>query len=46
MRCVAWLALIADTQPLVLVLDDLHWSDGASIELIAALIRRSPRPRS
>ena len=29
-------------QPLVLVLDDLHWSDGASIELIAALVRREP----
>ena len=25
---------------LVLVLDDLHWGDGASIELIAALLRR------
>ena len=31
-------ALIADEQPLVLVLDDLHWSDGASLELIAALV--------
>ena len=27
----------------MLVLDDLHWSDGASIELIAALLRRGPR---
>jgi ATP/maltotriose-dependent transcriptional regulator MalT len=36
------LALIADERPLVLVLDDLHWSDGASIELIAALVRRQP----
>ena len=35
--CSSWLA---DAQPLVLVLDDLHWSDGASIELIAALLRR------
>ena len=26
----------------MLVLDDLHWSDGASIELIAALLRRGP----
>jgi DNA-binding CsgD family transcriptional regulator/tetratricopeptide (TPR) repeat protein len=30
------------TRPLVLVLDDLHWSDRASIELIAALLRRGP----
>ena len=36
------LTLIADTQPLVLVLDDLQWSDGASIEVIAALLRRQP----
>ena len=36
------LGLIADGQPLVLVLDDLHWSDGASIELIAALVGREP----
>jgi DNA-binding NarL/FixJ family response regulator/tetratricopeptide (TPR) repeat protein len=36
------LGLVARDQPLVLVLDDLHWSDGASIELIAALVRRAP----
>jgi DNA-binding NarL/FixJ family response regulator len=36
------LGLIAEKRPLVLVLDDLHWSDGASIELIAALVRRRP----
>ncbi|HEX8065693.1 MAG TPA: AAA family ATPase [Thermoleophilaceae bacterium] len=36
------LCLLADERPLVLVLDDLHWSDGASIELIAALVRRPP----
>jgi ATP/maltotriose-dependent transcriptional regulator MalT len=36
------LNLIANDQPLVLVLDDLHWSDGASTELIAALVRRQP----
>ena len=29
------LTLVAERQPLVLVLDDLHWSDAASIELIA-----------
>jgi ATP/maltotriose-dependent transcriptional regulator MalT len=36
------LALLADERPLVLALDDLHWSDGASLELIAALVRRPP----
>lgn len=28
--------------PLVLVLDDLHWADHASIELLSALLRRPP----
>ena len=36
------LELLAAERPLVLVLDDLHWSDGASIELLAALLRREP----
>jgi DNA-binding NarL/FixJ family response regulator/tetratricopeptide (TPR) repeat protein len=36
------LALLAGEQSLVLILDDLHWSDAASIELIAALVRRPP----
>ena len=30
-------------QPVVLLLDDLHWADRASIDLIAALVRRPPR---
>src|SRR5215218_561967 len=34
---------LAKRQPLVLVLDDLHWADEASIELIAHLVRRPPR---
>ena len=34
------MALVAESKPLVLVLDDLHWSDTASIELIAAFVRR------
>jgi DNA-binding CsgD family transcriptional regulator len=29
-------------RPLVLVLDDLHWADSASIELLGALLRRPP----
>jgi DNA-binding CsgD family transcriptional regulator/tetratricopeptide (TPR) repeat protein len=36
------LGLLAGERPLVLVLDDLHWSDDASIELLAALLRRGP----
>ena len=36
------LGLIAEDKPLLLVLDDLHWGDSASIELIAALARRAP----
>jgi DNA-binding CsgD family transcriptional regulator len=36
------LTLIAEEMPLVLILDDLHWSDEASLELIAALARRGP----
>src|SRR5215213_3386965 len=36
----ALLDLIATAKPLVLVLDDLHWSDGASIDVLAALLRR------
>ena len=39
----ALLSMLSDDQALVLVLDDLHWSDDASTELIAALIRRWAR---
>jgi predicted ATPase len=34
------LELLAADRPLVVVLDDLHWSDGASLELLGALLRR------
>jgi DNA-binding CsgD family transcriptional regulator/tetratricopeptide (TPR) repeat protein len=34
------LELLAADRPVVIVLDDLHWSDEASIELLAALLRR------
>jgi ATP/maltotriose-dependent transcriptional regulator MalT len=30
------------TQPLVLLLDDFHWADPASVELLGALLRRPP----
>ncbi len=36
------LELIAGERAAVIVLDDLHWADRASIELVAALLRRGP----
>ncbi len=36
---------IAERKPLVLVLDDLHWSDAASIGVLAALLRRGATAR-
>src|SRR3954468_4042745 len=38
----ALLEQLASTQPFVLVLDDLHWADAASVELVGALLRRPP----
>jgi DNA-binding NarL/FixJ family response regulator len=36
------LDVLAGDRALVLALDDLHWSDPASIDLVAALLRRGP----
>ena len=36
------LELLARTRPLVLILDDLHWADPASVELLGALLQRPP----
>jgi ATP/maltotriose-dependent transcriptional regulator MalT len=33
---------LAEAKGLVLVLDDLHWADPASVELVGALLRRPP----
>jgi hypothetical protein len=33
---------LAAVRPLVVMLDDLHWADPASIELLSALLRRPP----
>ena len=38
----ALLEELAATRPLVLVLDDVHWADAASLEAIAHLLRRPP----
>ena len=36
------LEALAQTQPVVLVLDDVHWADPASVELLGALLHRPP----
>ena len=36
------LTLLGERQPLVLILDDLHWADPGSLELLGALLRRPP----
>jgi DNA-binding CsgD family transcriptional regulator len=38
----ALLERLASTRPLVLVLDDLHWADPGSVELVGALLHRPP----
>ena len=38
----ALLEHLAQTKPVVLVLDDFHWADSASVELVGALLRRPP----
>jgi len=38
----ALLELLAAEKPLVLVLDDFHWADSASTELLGALLHRPP----
>jgi len=39
------LEALAQTQPVVLVLDDVHWADPASVELFGALLQRPPAAR-
>jgi len=39
----ALLEMLARERPLALLLDDVHWADDASLELILHLIRRPPR---
>ena len=38
----ALLERLADTRPVVLLLDDFHWADSASGELLGGLLRRPP----
>jgi DNA-binding NarL/FixJ family response regulator len=39
------LEALAQTQPVVLALDDVHWADPASVELLGALFQRPPTAR-
>jgi DNA-binding CsgD family transcriptional regulator/tetratricopeptide (TPR) repeat protein len=38
----ALLERLAATKPLVLILDDFHWADAASVDLLASLLHRPP----
>lgn len=38
----ALMELLARSQPCVVTLDDMHWADAASIELLSHLLRRRP----
>ena len=33
---------LAATKPLVLILDDFHWADPASVDLLLSLLHRPP----
>lgn len=41
-----WLLTLSRAQPLVLVLEDLHWADPSTLELIACLVEQLPRHRA
>src|SRR5277367_1302725 len=41
----AWELALAEAQPLVMVVEDLHWSDPSSLELLGRLIAQSPTAR-
>lgn len=40
-----FLEAIGATNPLVLLLDDLHWADGASLDLLCHVVRHHPHAR-
>lgn len=41
-RCANCSSTSPQTQPLALLLDDVHWAGSASVELLGALLRRPP----
>jgi DNA-binding winged helix-turn-helix (wHTH) protein/predicted ATPase len=40
-----WLEIVTATQPLVLVLEDLHWADASTVKLLAYLAQRREAAR-
>ncbi len=42
---VAWLLAVAEIQPVVLLLEDLHWIDPSSLEVLRRLLDEAPRAR-
>jgi class 3 adenylate cyclase/tetratricopeptide (TPR) repeat protein len=41
----AWDLALAEAQPLVVLIEDLHWCDASSLELLGRLIAQSPAAR-
>src|SRR5262249_44997552 len=41
----AWILALAEAQPLVLLVEDLHWCDPSSLELLGRVIEQSPTAR-
>src|SRR5207302_1191822 len=42
---VAWLLAVAAEQPLRFVMEDLHWADPSTLELLGLLIDQTPTAR-
>src|SRR5262249_54577059 len=41
----AWILTLAEAQPLVLLVEDLHWCDPSSLEVLGRIIEQSPTAR-
>jgi len=41
----AWVFTLADTAPVILVMDDLQWMDASSLELLGMIIEQAPTGR-
>jgi class 3 adenylate cyclase/predicted ATPase len=39
---VAWIVGLAESQPLVMLVEDLHWCDASTVELLGWLLEQSP----